>query len=554
MLYEVCLAEDQAKFLSKGYKALLAIADRADPDWPDEWAETFMKGQSITKPGCYDRDAKMGQLVISFSTAVNFKFGALARYVAHSIHAMMPPHFFWLDGKTDADLSAFVQHHWDFAKLSSEDDYTAFDSTQGGEFLNYDCDFLSALGVPQPLINSYLNFMVSIRTWIGKMGYMMPSGCKFTLAFNSTRSAAYQALKYRLSYATPICITGDDVACNGTPPERPTWSRDSKHFRLVSKRAQRLYPTFCGWILTPAGAVKDPELLLLRTMFQQARGNLPLCVYSYAADSTPLHKNFEAAHPFLDEHQIECHFTLRQLLTAEAQACGIRLKGKFDTTFGTSRTYDLTLNGGSQTILAHSIKLLSTPITMPYRFLNSDHAANLYSARWVTTRAADELCVKLNSIDYSVVDNRRKMHLQLTEFQSAMILGEELFDEDKQFPEGFRHRYLTTADSTFSRLLTSLSNNLSYRSTTVAKDTDQATQQTGNNRAPQVSASGAQGRNQEDQDNFKRYEELTNQFCTYANMPGNVWSRGTFALRCPAVWTEPDQQQQQQGNGDGAQV
>lgn len=341
ILFETAATLAQQRFLDKGFKSLLNIKCRADPDWCDEMAELFMKGQSITKPGTIDKNAKMGQLVISFNTYSNFKFGPLAKYIRSIYDDMMPDNFFFLDGKTDTDLSNFVIRLWDFTVKSSEDDYTAFDSTQGGEFLNFDALFMQRLDIPQFMIDDYLNFMTSIYTWMGKMGYMMPTGCQFTLLFNSNRSAAYQCLKYKIPSSMPIALTGDDVACNGTPPYRPTWIYYQHLFKLVSKRNTSYNPTFCGWILTPAGCFKDPNLLLVRTMYQFSRNNLRNCIYNYASDLTPLHKNFELMMPHLTEDQIEDHYTTLQILQAEAQIMGINLEGSFMTSYGEKKIFDL---------------------------------------------------------------------------------------------------------------------------------------------------------------------------------------------------------------------
>jgi len=341
ILYETYAREDQNNYLSKGFTALQNIKARADPDWFNTYAETFLKGQSITKPGTYDRAAKMGQLVISFNTIANFRFGAMARYMSYAFKAAMPPTFFMLDGKTDADMSEFVREHWDFSRDSTEDDYTAFDSTQGGEFLNFDRLIMLDAGIPEKDILDYLYFMTHLETWMGRMGLMMPSGCKFTLLFNTTRSAAYQALKYDIKRNTPIALTGDDTACNGTPRIRPIFLRNERHFKLVSKRQTARYPIFCGWRFSPVGCYKEPELLLQRTLYQHSRNNLSKCYLSYAADITPLHQNIEQLCDLLSEQQLEDHFTTLQILRTEARQQRNKLLGDFMTTYGRHRHYDL---------------------------------------------------------------------------------------------------------------------------------------------------------------------------------------------------------------------
>jgi hypothetical protein len=253
----------------------------------------------------------------------------------------MPACFYCLDGHTDADTSAFVREHWDFSRLSSEDDYTAFDQSQGMEFLQFDNYLMQACGIPEVVRLDYLSFMTHLRTWLGPMGVMMPSGCKFTLLFNTTRSAAYQQLKYTIPLNTPMCATGDDVALNAVCPVSPAWDALADGFRLVSKRQVNKFPTFCGWVFHPVCCFKRPELLLHRTVYQADRGLLPQCALNYLADITPLHLNLESIHGDLTEEQLEQHFETVAILTAELERQHLSKKGEYLERFGITRTYNL---------------------------------------------------------------------------------------------------------------------------------------------------------------------------------------------------------------------
>lgn len=56
----------------------IAIADRNDPAWPENFLRTFLKNQSIIKIGTIDRNDKTGQIVMCLCTYASFRFGALA--------------------------------------------------------------------------------------------------------------------------------------------------------------------------------------------------------------------------------------------------------------------------------------------------------------------------------------------------------------------------------------------------------------------------------------------------------------------------------------------
>lgn len=356
-LWERCRKEDQDTFLSKGTKRLAAIADRACPEWLLNRAEMFMKGQAVTKPGTIGNDAKKGQLIISFCTELNFRFGQLARYMSVVVKESLPETVFLLDGKTDQDMSAFVSKHMDFTKDSSEDDYTGFDSTQGPEFQVADAHLMRAYGIPEDEITFYLTFLTCIVTFLGLLGAMMPSGFKFTLLFNTLRSMMYQALKYVLCLLIVMLFTGDDSVINATPPESDVWKVVGHKFRLISKRFVARYPTFCGWKLTPPGCFKLPSLLSHRTAYQLARGNLPNCILNYMADVTPLNSNLEQFAPYLEVEELDAHFLTLDVLRAEAKAIGLKVFGQFTERYGASRTYNL--NGGN------SIKPTDDSLTLP---------------------------------------------------------------------------------------------------------------------------------------------------------------------------------------------
>jgi len=544
---------DEQKFISKGFKVLDRIKERADPQWINEYAETFMKGQSITKPGTYNRVAKMGQLVISFNTYVNFKFGPLARYLRLKLDQTLPETFFWMDGKHDGDLSEFVIKYWDFEKDSCEDDYTCFDSTQGGEFLNFDALLMRHYNIPEHIIQHYLNFMVSIYTWMGQAGIMMFSGIKFTLMFNSTRSAAYQALKYRLPKQIVICITGDDVACNGVFQERQIWQRYyNTQFKLISKRAQKKYVTFCGWIIVPLGCIKDPLLLQDRTIFQLARNNLSLCYYNYAADLTPLHKNFELHMPCLSEEQMEAHFTTLSILRSQAKLYGVNLKQDFETNYGQKRTYDLNGCGIQYNCNHNNIQNIYKNINksenklnkrnMPYTTKQESYFQRLENAEFARVRQTRTLIREMNEVDFSVVESRREGHQALNRFEQNMLFGTDFFGMEVRFPKTPQDLYITKDDTEIANILTSLSNVLSWRKTNVAKDTqsDKNSKNNVNEEKPNY--------DQETQDNSKRFEELVKRLNGFVRNAAYLWNQSSFESRTFSEWEDPDESEPDNGD------
>jgi len=527
-LWEECGKYDQDVFLSKGVKRLAAIADRACPEWLINRAEMFMKGQSVTKPGTIGNKAKKGQLIIMFCTELNFRFGRLARYASVTLKEALPDNVFLLDGKTDKDMSTFVRRFFDFSALSAEDDYTGFDSTQGPEFQVADAHLFNAMHIPYEEILFYLKFLTEIETFLGLLGPMMPSGFKFTLLLNTTRSMAYQALKYVIEITRSACMfTGDDVVINPSPPLAPTWSKVEKRFLLVSKRVESTYPTFCGWKLTPPGCFKQPTLLLHRTAYQAARGNLPNCILNYMADITPLNKNLEQFAPYLTADELGDHLANLDILRAEAKTTGIGSFGSFVERYGVTRHYSLHGGGNPITHTRHN-QVPSPANTMTYdTIINRKLFNNLQASLWVDVRAWRRIHRVLQKCDYSVIDSRRNAHTELIKFyDETMVLGDTLFGITTRYPSQL---CVTDYEVSVAQLIDGLVTVLSHRLTNVAKDVD-AARSSGKDK--QVAEAILPEQNV--QDNTKRFEELRKQMM---NVP--IWDQAQFETTVGAVWIDP---------------
>jgi hypothetical protein len=530
-LWEECAAEDQCRFFDKGVKRLAQIADRASPDWVAEFAEVFMKGQAVTKPGTIDKDSKMGQLIISFNTEVNFRFGALAKYMARYVKDNSPPTVYSLDGNTDVDTTNFVQAHWSFDRLSSEDDYTAFDSTQGNEFKVFDALLMRHAGIPGHIIDDYLLYLGSVRTFLGLMGPMMASGFKFTLTFNTERSKAYQALKYFIPPKTPIMATGDDVALNAVLPESPWWLAFGHRFRLVSKRVESRYPTFCGWILNPHAVFKLPNLLLHRTVYQMARGNINACMLNYAADITPLQNNLELIAEYLTEEELNDHYATATLLRGALREAGYPAHASFTTGYASARNYDLT-----SVMLGGSINTAEPLANMPYNVVqNPGLIMQLNNADFFPAQALREFTRQLMATDFSVITQRTRAHEALNEFLEQAVAGEDLFGTQIRFPDDqtfFCDHYPDLGES-----LEGLAASLSYRESAVAKDTKAARDNV--SRAPESDQTQFVTKDQERQDATRQFGANRRELMKLKSRVAAQWNRQLFERRSGAVWTEP---------------
>jgi hypothetical protein len=407
-----------------------------------------------------------------------------------------PKNFYSLDGHTDADTTAFIREFWDFEKMSSEDDYEGFDSTQGPEFQIFDALLMRAMGIPEAEIQFYLEYLPSIETFLGPMGPMMASGFKFTLLLNTERSKAYQATKYDIAPDTPMATTGDDVACNAVPPFSGIWGVMQYHLRLISKRTTSKYPVFCGWIFNPVGCFKMPGLLLHRTAFQLARGNLPKCILNYMADITPLNVNLERFSEYLTPEQLNDHFATLDILRSEAKACGIKVFGQFEERYGAKRLYDLTTQHGGN-------PNTSITATMPYSAGNWERAEGLMLPNFIPISQLPDLRRALLSVDYSVIESRREGQTALNNWLDHAVTVCDDVDERIEWVIG--KSWNNVGEEHTLSLVNSLHSVLEHRTSNVAKDVDQGRRtgrQTDETDSTRVVAE------QGSQDNIKRFEVL----------------------------------------------
>jgi len=273
-LFNDCQRRAVRNMLDKGSQALNVREFKFDPTWPTNFAELFMKQQTLTKPGDINRPtAKKGQMITEFPTRVAIKLVPVFLYIIEQISRLAPPEIYMHCGKTDADLQEHVSG-WNFDINSSEDDFTAWDSHVDAPFIKHQYDSLSIFNIPQELCDEFKLYKNEMTTKRGAMAFMMFSGGPDTLPFNSWANMLYQHVKYLIKPGTLQLYQGDDSATNDDPEVAPGWDQIDRLFTQVSTRVKKRYPGFCGWILHPAQVHRNPRVLLARLIFFSAKGTI----------------------------------------------------------------------------------------------------------------------------------------------------------------------------------------------------------------------------------------------------------------------------------------
>jgi hypothetical protein len=302
-LFSHFCTENERVMLSKDIPALFNSQKRRDPDWPLNYADLFIKSQLCTKLEKMYIEAKAGQTLTSFHSAVLLYLGPVSRYIQHLVNLQKPDTVYLHSQHSEEELNSFVLEHWhtDNGKM---DDFESFDQSQNGDVLNFECHLMSFFGIPTEFINFYVNLKINCRVHLGNLQIMRLTGEFCTFNFNTLSNLAYQNLRYDLTNHV-IMIGGDDSCIDGHPLERPSWRRISNSFGMVSKFEYSQRPIFCGWIITKYGIIKHPKLLFSRLMAQSSLGNIDNCVLSYSAENRFAYYMGDRLYDFLEYDELE---------------------------------------------------------------------------------------------------------------------------------------------------------------------------------------------------------------------------------------------------------
>jgi len=303
-LYLTKIAENEKVKLSKTLNMLVNNRGRADPDIAPEKINLFLKSQTCTKLEKINSMAKAGQSISCFQDLPIMVLGPIARYLEEQVNEFKPSNIHIHTRMSPYKLDSFINKNWDFTKISNENDFTAFDQSQNGEFLNFEIFLMKLFGIPKQFIDFYVQIKSQARVFKGVLSIMRLTGEFCTFLFNTYGNIAYTHTKYLIGDTVAQVYGGDDSAINDKPEFRPNWVKQAAKFKLVSKEVYSYRPTFCGWYLTKFGIIKSPLLLYLKLQLQKTRGNLKNCLDSYLEDHKFAYSQADNLHEVLDENEL----------------------------------------------------------------------------------------------------------------------------------------------------------------------------------------------------------------------------------------------------------
>jgi hypothetical protein len=209
--------------------------------------------------------------------------------------------FFLYGCKTPFQMSEWCQTNLQGFDTFVCNDYTAFDQSQRGEALVFECLKMRRFGIPQELIDFHYDLKRNVICQFGPLTSMRLTGEPGTYDDNSDYNLAILNLKYELS-DHPVLISGDDSCIAGLPPVRDSWESVEQMITLKFKESLESHPLFCGYYLGALGAVRDPLPMIVKLSIAKAWDKLDLCLASYLAEFTIGHSLGHSLLSVLPEH------------------------------------------------------------------------------------------------------------------------------------------------------------------------------------------------------------------------------------------------------------
>ncbi|AAL17722.1 158kDa replicase [Botrytis virus X] len=275
-------ARAERTYLSKTAAQILNGANRQDPDFPDNFVALFLKSQWVKKLEKVGMQFKAGQTISSFKQQVVLLTTTLALYLRACRNSHQPDNVFIMCEKTSNQFNDFVKD-WNFERDNYTSDYTQYDKSQDGLFLNFELRKARHFGVPQAVLDAYTAIKTDAKVFADTLKIMRLSGEGPTFDANTECNIAYDAARFQLS-DVKACYAGDDLARDRNCPERASWKYISHQFTLQAKPLVTRKPDFCGWSLTKHGIVKNPKQLWQSMQLGLKLDKLKDIVPSYSLD------------------------------------------------------------------------------------------------------------------------------------------------------------------------------------------------------------------------------------------------------------------------------
>nr|QQG34570.1 RdRp [Phyllanthus potexvirus 1] len=312
-LWEMCQQEVQEKYLSKPIHALVNAAIRQSPDFDREGIALFLKSQWVKKvEKLGSLNVKAGQMIASFMQETVMLYGTMARYMRKVRQALQPRNILINCETEPADINEWVLDEWCFNKTAHGNDFTAFDQSQDGAMLQFELIKAKHHSIPADVIEGYRHIKLNAKIFLGTLAIMRMTGEGPTFDANTECAIAYHHTKYMVGPHVAQLYAGDDMAQDSKPILRPSFKMLEHRLKLQAKEISYTQKpgdmaSFCGWLITPKGIVKDPLKLYSSLMLAKSLGKTNEIRDSYALDLNHAYKLGDALGDIFSPEQMVLH-------------------------------------------------------------------------------------------------------------------------------------------------------------------------------------------------------------------------------------------------------
>lgn len=317
-LWRTCVAKAERNYLSKTATQLSNGSKRQDPDFDDFKIDLFVKSQWVKKIEKVGEALKPGQTISSFKQTTVLLTAAFALYMRRQREATQPNNVFIMCERTPRDFNDFVLGRgpkdggvapapWNFNRDAYTNDYTEYDQSQDGPFLNFELRKARHYNVPAAITDFYRATKLNSRVLGKTLAIMRLSGEGPTYDANTECGIAYDALKHELNIGVKAAYAGDDCARDKVAPVRSSWAQIEDGFILKAKPVVTRRSTFCGWLITRKGVVKDPVQLHQSLKLGLQLGKLNELIPSYSLDFAHAYALGDEVFEIFDENDMAHH-------------------------------------------------------------------------------------------------------------------------------------------------------------------------------------------------------------------------------------------------------
>jgi len=275
--------------------------NRADPDYVDFLtAKTQWKMKDKEFPV-----AKPLQPIFVRSDAYLFKFGPWGIYLLNKFLKAVPPNVYIHAGKTWAQMQDWFSKHFIDGQNFQMSDVKGLDGVVRGAALTFFAHFMRHFGVPDQIVEDYLEDKMDMKTATMHFGIMTFSGEVFTYLINTVFAIAVELAQLQIQIGDPYGGSGDDGIHNERPPD-PEYEEWEHIIPIEHKRYVSDVGDFCTYLVKNGIIIKEPIVFYKRLMGQIERGKLKDSLLGYFQLFSQQYALGDLLYDILSDEQMDC--------------------------------------------------------------------------------------------------------------------------------------------------------------------------------------------------------------------------------------------------------